>query len=365
MKFTHLGKTSIKIPRIIQGTTGTGPLSSKKIAKDQQRIDVLRYGIELGLNFIDTAELYGGGHAEEIVGKAIRGVRSQVIIASKVNPENCSKKALIKALDASLKRIGTDYLDLYQIHWPNPDVHFDETFEVLELLIEQGKIRWIGLSNFSLEEVKRANSLSSSIVSLQMEYNPIERGIETEILSYCHEYGITLIAYSALSVGAFFLERHRTFLEHLEGKYHRAFQQLIIKWLLRNPSIVVAVKSTSLKHTEDNALYADFELYHEDIKAMSEQFYYTVQEIPTAKIRIVDQGKPIYCSLAEANDNRLDLIPDPKQLAQRIIKYNISKPVWLIPSQEPHQYELHRDHLFYWAWIIAYEGKKPIPAYIL
>lgn len=365
MKYIQLGETSLKIPRIIQGTTGTGALSTKNSERDQKRINVIRHGIDLGLNFIDTAELYGGGHAEEIVGKTILGIRSKVIIASKINPENCSKNMLSKALDASLKRLNTDYIDLYQIHWPNPRIPFDETFEVLEKLIDQGKIRWIGLSNFSLDELKHVQTLSSSIVSLQMEYNPIERGIESDILPYCQEFGITLIAYSALNIGPYFFEKHRKFLKCLEKKYNRSYQQLILKWLLKNSSVAIAVKSTSLKHTRDNSLYADFELCDDDINTMNEQLYCPLQEIPIDQIRIADGGKLVYYSLSEAKENLLNLIPDPTQFARRIIKYNIVKAVWLTPSRETHQYELYREHLFYWAWVIAHNGQKPIPAYVL
>lgn len=365
MKYIQLGKTTLKIPRIIQGTTGTGALSSKNNERDKKRIDVIRHGIDLGLNFIDTAELYGGGHAEEIVGKAILGIRSQVIVASKINPENCSKNLISKALDASLKRLKTDYIDLYQIHWPNPRVPFDETFEVLNKLIDQGKIRWIGLSNFSLDELKQVQTLSSSIVSLQMEYNPIERGVESDILPFCREAGITFIAYSALSVGAVFFKKHRSLLKYLEKKYNKSYQQIILKWLLNNSTIAIAVKSTSLEHTRDNSLYANFELYADDINTMNKQFVCPLQEIPIDQIRIADNGKLAYYSLNEAKENRLNLIPDPTQYALRIIKYNIVNAVWLTPSRKPHQFDLYRDHLFYWAWVIAYNGQKPIPAYVL
>src|SRR3972149_12182880 len=121
----QLAKTSIRVSAIGQGTTGTGSYNRINKQRDTERIRVLRKGIELGMNFIDTAELYGGGHAEEIVGKAIKGIRRKVFLASKFNPEHATSAGIKSALEASLKRLKTGYLNLYQVHWPNPSVNVE------------------------------------------------------------------------------------------------------------------------------------------------------------------------------------------------------------------------------------------------
>src|SRR3989344_5163250 len=195
MQRRQLGRTSVLLPSIGQGTTGTGPYLSLDEDRDRQRVSVLRAGIELGMNFIDTAELYGGGHGEEIAGRAIAGLRDHVFLASKFSPSNNTSVGIEKALAGSLRRIATDYLDLYQVHWPNPYVPLEETLGCLVRLVEKGMIRHIVLCNFSLPELEQACRLAR-IASVQLEYNLVERGIESDLLPFCERNGITVLAYS-------------------------------------------------------------------------------------------------------------------------------------------------------------------------
>ena len=157
-----LGNTPVKLPPIAQGTTRMGNYAHATPEKDRQRIDALRFGIDLGLTFLDTAQLYGGGHSEEVVGRAIKGLRDKVFLASKFNPEYNSYQKLVKAVDNSLGRLQTDYLDLYQVHFPNPSVGIEETMGAMEDLVAAGKIRHIGVSNFTLAELKSARAARSN-----------------------------------------------------------------------------------------------------------------------------------------------------------------------------------------------------------
>src|SRR2546428_9396764 len=161
-------------------------------------VDPLRRGIELGACFVDTAEAYG---TEEIVGEAIRGVRDRVVLATKALPRHFRRGDLLRAADQSLARLKTDYIDLYQLHWPNYTVPLEETMAAMEELVDQGKVRFIGVSNFSVTDLKEAQAVLARhrIVSNQVRYNLIERTVECGLLRYCQEHDITVIAYSPLA----------------------------------------------------------------------------------------------------------------------------------------------------------------------
>lgn len=178
--YKNLGKTNEKIPAIGLGTYGIGGYMHSDYSKDKEAIELIRYAIEIGLNFIDTAEMYGSGHTEELIGEAIMGLREKVFIATKVSPSHFSYEEVIKACERSLKRLKTTYIDLYQLHWPNPSIPIKETMKAMEYLVDKGKIRYIGISNFSVEETKEAMEALSKyeIVSNQVEYSILERSIE-------------------------------------------------------------------------------------------------------------------------------------------------------------------------------------------
>ena len=154
MRYVKLGKTMTEIPVIGQGCMGIGGYLSRDTTHDAWSLHALKIGIDLGMTFLDTAEGYGSGHSEELVGQAVQGIRDKICIATKVSPENLSYNDVISAAEGSLRRLRTDYIDLYQIHWPNPTIPVSETIRALERLLHDGKIRNIGLCNFSLREIK-------------------------------------------------------------------------------------------------------------------------------------------------------------------------------------------------------------------
>lgn len=178
---------------------------------DDASIAAIQRGLDLGINWIDTAAAYGLGHSEEMVGKAIKGRRDNVIVATKCGLawDDPSTRSVINRLKAwsvrqeaenSLKRLGVDVIDLYQIHWPNPDPDIEEGWTEIAKLVEEGKIRYAGVSNFSVAQIKRAQAIHP-VASLQPPYHMLERKVEQELLAYCAANGIGVVAYSPMGSG--------------------------------------------------------------------------------------------------------------------------------------------------------------------
>lgn len=199
-----LGKSEIKISPILMGTWQAGKAMWTGI-KDEETIKAIRSGVEAGITTIDTAEIYGEGYSEQIVAQAVADIREEVQLASKVFPTHLKYDQVIEACDRSLKNLKTDYLDLYQIHWPSGSfkseiVPVSETMEALNHLKQQGKIRAIGVSNFSREQVAEAQQYGQ-IDSVQPPYSLFWRQAEKELIPYCVENDITVLAYSSLAQG--------------------------------------------------------------------------------------------------------------------------------------------------------------------
>ena len=201
MKYKNIRSHGEKIPAIGQGT-GIGGFFAKSATYGKKHEEAIRYGLDLGMTLIDTAEEYGQGEAEKTVGRVIQNIRGQVFIASKVSSENLKYQDVISSLEGSLKRLGTDYIDLYQIHWPNPLIPLEETMKAMEALVREGKIRFVGVCNFRIEELKQAVALfGDRLVAMQAEYNLFDRTIEMGLLPYCDDLGLLTIAYSPLDQG--------------------------------------------------------------------------------------------------------------------------------------------------------------------
>ena len=276
------------------------------------------------MGWLDTADLYGGGLAEEIVGKVIKGRRDKVFVASKFNPKENPVDSVISSVEKTLRRMGTDYLDLYQLHWPNPLLSMSEIMKALTMLVDNGRIRYIGVSNFSLEEFIEAWSYlaTQTIVSNQLEYNLIDRSVEYDFLPFCQSHGATLIAYSALNQGRFLLEaKQKEVLNDLADKYKKTIPQIILRWLISHEAVVAISRSNNMAHTRENASSADFDLDDNDILTISEHYAQPSIEVPLKHIRLnVTEKAPIYMTRKEALDNKFDMIPSPLVLSKIIKK---------------------------------------------
>src|SRR5947208_2647360 len=224
------------------GTWGMAGGMRADSSRDSESIEALTLGLELGMTLVDTAEMYGAGHSEEVVSKALEDWRKPVFVASKVSPSHFGYDDLLRSARKSLERLRVKQMDLYQLHWPNPRTPITETMRAMEKLMQDGIIRHIGVSNFSVEQMKEAQkSLShEKVVSNQVEFSLIDRSVEAGILQYCQKEGLTLIAYSPLGQGKIPRGRGPSFkvLDEIAGKLGRSRNQIALNWVLQHDSVV-------------------------------------------------------------------------------------------------------------------------------
>ncbi|MDE1810575.1 MAG: aldo/keto reductase [Candidatus Micrarchaeota archaeon] len=244
MEYKPLGKTGEKIPVVGLGTWQSNRNEAESLA-------ALRYGIRKGIRFVDTAEMYG---TEEMVGSALKGHKG-VFLATKVSPHHFRYDDVIRSCDASLKALGVKQIDLYQLHWPNRRVPISETMAAMEKLVDDGKIRHIGVSNFSVKELVEAQESMKryEIVSNQVEYSVLVRDVENELLAYCEANGVTMIAYSPYANGSLFKEKYSGMLELLDGigkAYGKSGAQVALNWLLAKNPVVAIPKASSVAHVD-------------------------------------------------------------------------------------------------------------------
>ena len=261
MKFRQLGETNVIVPEVGFGTWaytgGEAPL---------------RRAVELGAAHIDTAESY---NTESDVGKAIRGIRDRVFLATKVSPEHFRRDALLKAADASLKRLEVDYIDLYQLHWSNPGVPIEETMRAMESLLKAGKVRFIGVSNFSVTQLREAQAVMAvPIVSNQVEYSLITRNIETDVLPYCQANGITVIAYSPFGERfSNILQKDRKgVIQRVAAAVGKTSAQVVLNWCLSKESVVVIPKANSVAHVEEDCGASDWNMSKANLELLEKAF---------------------------------------------------------------------------------------------
>lgn len=310
METRELGWTDLNLSTIGLGTWalggggyewGWGPQD------DEESIATIRHALELGINWIDTAPVYGLGRSEEVVGKALKGLRDQPIIATKCSLvwdedgeiSNCLKKESIRSeVEASLRRLKIDAIDLYQIHWPTTEEEIEEAWGTIGDLIKEGKVRYAGVSNFNVNQLKCIQPIHP-VASLQPPYSMVERGIEEELLDYCAANDIGVIVYSPMQKALFTGKVTREWVQNLPHDDHRRedphFQepklsanlelveglrsmaqksgrtvaQLAIAWVLRRPEVTAAIVGARRpSQIEETVLAGEWVLSKEDIAAI-------------------------------------------------------------------------------------------------
>ena len=264
-----MGCTGLRVSVIGQGTW------ELQQCDQEEAIRALRHGLDLGMAHIDTAEMYGEGKVERIVGEAIAGRRAEVFLASKVLPDNASYKGTLRACGASLKRLRTDYVDLYLLHWAG-DQPLAETIRAFEQLVSEGKIRAYGVSNFDAAEVEEAVALAGpgKIACNQVLYHLRERGIEHELIPTCEKHGIAVVGYSPFRPGHFpsRLSRGAKVLSEIATQHHATARQVALAFLTRRDSLFAIPKAVQIRHVEENAAAADLALSEADIRRLDRAF---------------------------------------------------------------------------------------------
>lgn len=239
-----------------------------------QAVAALVAGLELGMTHIDTAEMYGSGAAERVVGEAIRGRRSEVFLVSKVLPSNASRRGTIEACERSLGNLGVSHLDGYLLHWPGPHP-LAETVAGFEQLKRDGKIRAWGVSNFDPKLLKEVSALGAPPACNQVLYHLAQRGIEHEVLPWCLAQGVALVAYTPLGQSKAVYDPTRPqgrALANVAARHGATARQVALAWLLRHPNVFVIPKAAELEHVRENAQAARVVLDDQDLAALDAAF---------------------------------------------------------------------------------------------
>lgn len=263
-----------KVPVLGQGTWFMGESPSQL----QQEISALKLGIEQGLTLIDTAEMYGDGGAEIVVGKAIKGLRDKLFLVSKVLPFHASYQGTIAACNNSLRRLQTDYIDLYLLHWPG-SIALSETIEAMNKLIEQGKIKRWGVSNFDVVDLLELEPLidTQQITTNQVLYNLSRRGIEFDLLPWCRQKKLPTMAYSPIEQGRILTNKS---LIDLAKQHNATAAQIALAWLIRNDDIIAIPKASSIEHVLNNVAALTINLTEQDLSLLDNIFPPPIRKKP-------------------------------------------------------------------------------------
>jgi diketogulonate reductase-like aldo/keto reductase len=256
---------------------GTWRMAEDPARRDDE-IRALRTGLELGLNLIDTAELYADGGAETLVGEAIQGRRDDVFLVSKVLPSHATRAGVIGACDASLRRLQTDYLDLYLLHWRGP-TPLAKTLAGFEELVSAGKIRYWGVSNFDVSDMVELMEIpgGEAVATDQVLYNLARRGIEYDLLPWCQRRTIPVMAYSPIEQGR--LVTHPV-VRSIAANHRCTPAQVCLAWVLRRDGINAIPKASTPDHVRENRRALDLRLRAEDFAALDGAFPPPVSKVP-------------------------------------------------------------------------------------
>ncbi|MCL4344581.1 MAG: aldo/keto reductase [Nitrososphaerota archaeon] len=267
--FKLIGKD--KVSPIGLGTWGMGGKTYPDSSRDPEMVKAITFAVDNGLSLLDTAEFYAQGHTEELVGKAIEKVeREKVFVISKVWYTHLEREQVIRSAENSLKRLNLSYIDLYLIHWPNEKVPLREPLSAMQKLIDDGKIRYAGVSNFDVELLKRAREEipRSDLVADEVRYSLLYREQEKLLLPYCKRENLAFIAYTPLEKG---LVSSDNFLSKIGKKYNKTAAQIALNWLLSNDTIPIP-KSEKIDHIKENAGAMGWRLSQEDFAAISTKY---------------------------------------------------------------------------------------------
>jgi len=269
MKFETL--QNVTLPKIGFGTWRIGGGSYPNPKMDAPSLAALRAALEVGYTHFDTAEMYANGHSEELVGQAVREsriAREALFITSKVMPSHLHYDDVLRSCEDSLSRLKMEYVDLYLIHWPGAGAKYEETFRALNKLVQDGKARHLGVSNFNLKLLKQAQALSETpILTNQAPYSFSDRSyIRNGVLEYCQQNGIFFTAYSPVDEGNLKTGKSLEAIAHLRGL---STYQVALAWIISKPSIITIPMSANPAHIRENFEAAEIELSEDEMKQLN------------------------------------------------------------------------------------------------
>jgi diketogulonate reductase-like aldo/keto reductase len=255
-----------RIPVLGQGTWHLGEVAARR----DEEILALRRGVDLGMTVIDTAEMYADGEAEKLVGEAIAGRRDEVFLVSKVLPQHATARGTVAACEGSLRRLGTDRIDLYLLHWRGR-VPLADTIEAFGALQHAGLIRYWGVSNFDTPDMKELTALSggAEVATDQVLYNLSRRGPELNLFPLLRELGVPIMAYSPIEQGRIL---GHPVLREIAERHHVTPAQIALAWVLRRDDVCAIPRASRLEHTNDNRAAADIQLDRADLAQLDQDF---------------------------------------------------------------------------------------------
>lgn len=280
-------KNGFSIPVFGLGTWEMGGRMEKDEQNDDRAdIQAIKNAINSGVILIDTAEAYANGYSEELLAKAIRNYdRSKLFIISKVARINQQYEQVKKSCKASLERLGLSYLDLYLLHAPSPNVPIEETMKAIDELVDEGLIKNIGVSNFTVKQLQRAQKATENkIVVNQNHYNLIVRESENSVLKYCQENDIIFMAWRPLEKGVI-LTQGKIILENLAKKYQKTPAQIALNWLISQKNVITISKMRNSEHLQNNLGAINWKMDQEDIEYLRKNFPETLNISPTVPLK--------------------------------------------------------------------------------
>lgn len=263
---------NVSLPKIGFGTWKIGGGTSPNRAVDEKSLTALHTALDVGYTHFDTAEMYASGHSEELVGRAVRGSgkkREDLFITSKVTPSHLRFDDVLKACENSLRRLGMEYIDLYLIHWPSAGAKYEDSFRALNKLVRDGKVKHLGVSNFDVKLLKRAQELSETpIITNQVPCSLSDRSyVRNGVLEYCQKNDVLFTAYSPVDEGNL---RSNPTLEGIAKAHHATVFQIALAWVISQPRIITIPMSFNPVHIRENFEAAEIELSSDEIDALNQ-----------------------------------------------------------------------------------------------
>ena len=345
----------------------------RRVESPQHFIESLNFAIEQGVNHIDSAQNYAAGQSEELIGAISKAKKQKLLIATKLDTQNYSKDSVPRAVEASLQRLGIDEIPLLYLHWPNPSVPLEETLTSVVEMVQLGKVRSVGLSNFSLDQLREAQKFLGEVPlsAVQSEYNLFDRSAEIDLIPYCKENSIAFVAYSPLDQGRVLGDSMRlAALDSISERLGVTSAQLALAWLLRSSPAFLIPSSSNTQRLKMNSSSLEIEIDDESAAEVEQLSRFKIIEIRASDIKVTldETGRrDVMTSLEEAKSNRFELSPSPTELAQELAEGANLKPVRVhlaSDTSSAEKYVLAEGRVRYWAYVIHNGPDCYVPALV-